>query len=264
MTGPLHFAAVGDVHGRQREMVRLVSRGAAARGVDLDFVVQVGDFEGNRDESDRAGRAPEALLGDFPAFIAGSERFPWPLSVIGGNHEPYRHLDTLAPGTALAQRCIWLGWSGVGDVHGLRIAWQSGIHSAKAFPARRPTAAATASWKQSTYFTAEDIARARTFGPIEVLLLHDWPSGLVARGEDPFAARGLAVKPWFVGNKHARELIDTLAPRLVLCGHLHVPYRRELPRAAGGTTLVRCLASVAEGDDACAYFRVKDGMIEEV
>jgi Icc-related predicted phosphoesterase len=98
----------------------------------------------------------------------------------------------------------------------------------------------------------------RTGGDVDVLLLHDWPSGLVTRGApDPFAGTG--IRPWFVGNAHARALIEALAPRLALCGHLHTAYRGAI-----GTTSVRCLASVAEGDAACALFRTQAGRLAEV
>jgi hypothetical protein len=256
------FAVVGDVHGAQRALVELVRRHERAAGVAVDFVLQVGDFEGNRGETDRLGRAPEAALGDLPDFIGGRERFPWPVWFIGGNHEPYAWLDELGPGAEAAPGCRWLGWSGTREIGGLHVGWLSGIYSPKNFAHARLTSRELPSrreaWKLSTYFRAADIDRARGFGRLDVLLLHDWPSGLVARGgPNPFA--GTPVKPWFVGNAPARELIEALQPRLAACGHLHVGYRGRI-----GATPVRCLASVAEGDAACALFRAQAASIVEV
>ena len=252
------IAAVGDVHGAQHALIDLVRRQERAAGVAVDVVLQVGDFEGNRDEADRAGRAPDAQLGDFPEFVAGRVRFPWPVWFLGGNHEPYRWLDTLAPGAEVAPGCRWLGWVGERRIAGLRVAWLSGIHSAKSFPGERPNAGMGRAWKQSTYFTAADLERLRGISRPDLLLLHDWPAGLVPRGApDPFA--GTPVKPWFVGNPHARALIESLRPRLALCGHLHVGYRGAI-----GATRVRCLAAVADGDAACALFRAQAGVIEEL
>jgi hypothetical protein len=265
--GALIFAAVGDVHGAHRRLIALVERRARATGATPRFVLQVGDFEANRDERDRRGRSPRAALGDFPEVLAGRLRFPWPVWFIGGNHEPYPWLDTLAPGTEIANRCRWLGWSGTRVIDHLRIGWLSGIHSARQFAAPRPAAAAPIppgqAWKLSTYFRADDIARARGFGALEVLMLHDWPSGLIRRGDHPFA--DASVRPWTVGNAPARTVVETLRPPLVLCGHQHVAYRGEVAHADGEPTVVRCLASVEDGDPAVALFeRRADGEIREL
>src|SRR5262245_29566375 len=120
---PVIFAAVGDVHGAQRAMVELVRRRERAGDVAVAAVLQLGDFEGNRGEEDTRGREPDAELGDFPDFAAGRERFPWPVWFIGGNHEPYRWLDTLAPGDETASGCRWLGWCGAREIAGLRVGW---------------------------------------------------------------------------------------------------------------------------------------------
>ncbi len=245
------FAAVGDVHGEHARMVDLLTAWERTSGRQLSFVLQVGDFEANRHENDRLGRSPDAHLGDFPAFLAGARSFPWPVFVMGGNHEPYAWLDGLEPGAELAPNCFWLGWRGSRKLGGLRIGWLGGIHSPKAFAGTRPLAGQGAAWKLSTYFTSEDVAAVAAAAPLDVLMLHDWPAGLVARGTaDPFA--GTAIKPWFVGNQPARTLVDTLQPRLVLCGHMHVAHRALI-----GDSVVRCLASVGQGPGACAFFAIE-------
>jgi hypothetical protein len=256
------FAVVGDVHGEQRALVELVRGRERAAGVAVDFVLQVGDFEGNRGDGDRRGRTKDAILGDLPAFIDGRQRFPWPIWFIGGNHEPYAWLDELEPGSEVAPDCRWLGWCGTREIAGLRIGWLSGIHSPRNFPLPRPRSsdlpAEPKAWKLSTYFRESDLAQARRFGRLDVLLLHDWPSGLVTKGApNPFA--GTTTDAWLVGNPHARGLIETLRPKLTLCGHLHVGYRGLI-----GRTPVRCLASLAEGDAACALFRAQAGSIVEI
>lgn len=85
------FAVVGDVHGDHWAMIRLLNGWEKSRRKSLDFVLQVGDFEPHRSESDLATMAAPAKyrnLGDFPIFARGEAQFPWPLCFIGGNHEP--------------------------------------------------------------------------------------------------------------------------------------------------------------------------------
>lgn len=261
-SGPLIIAVVGDVHGAHRAMVALVERRARAAGVVPSLVLQVGDFEPNRGEVDRGRRSPEAPLGDFADFVAGRARYPWPVWVIGGNHEPYPWLDALEPGSELAPDCRWLGWSGRRNLGGVGVAWLSGIHAPTRFTGERPRGVSGKDWKLATYFTARDVAELSAGGRADLLLLHDWPSGLVARGgPDPFA--GSRVKAWTVGNRHARALIETLRPRVAVCGHMHVGHRAEVRHPDGTGTRVVCLASVAEGDAGCALLRVDADGIRE-
>ena len=93
---PVIFAAVGDVHGSHREMVRQVQELAGELDVRPELVLQVGDFEPHRhldDVESMAAPSRHRSLGDFPDFVAGRERYPWPVVFIGGNHEPYGFLD---------------------------------------------------------------------------------------------------------------------------------------------------------------------------
>ena len=136
MTDEVMFAAVGDVHGHQHLMVERLTRWEVAAGSRLGFVLQVGDFEPHRHEADlvtKTGPARYKRLGDFPDFLHGRAKFPWPVYAIGGNHEPYGWLDEMAEGGVLAPNCSYLGRAGCTEIEGLRVAFLSGIYSPKAF-----------------------------------------------------------------------------------------------------------------------------------
>ncbi|MFP2906097.1 metallophosphoesterase [Pyxidicoccus sp. 3LFB2] len=254
------FAAVGDVHGHINRMVNELRHQAAVRHRQFDFVLQVGDFEPHRDEADLATMAAPAKyrqLGDFGTYYKVRRGFPWPLYFIGGNHEPYGYLDTHPEGFELTRNCNYLGRVGVVDLHGLRVVGVSGIHSPEHFRSARPplSALGSVSNKDFTYFNERDLEQALELGPADVLLVHDWPSGII----DPADAAGFegqrrSPSHDTVGNEYARLLVDALQPRLVLCGHLHKAYRATVQHPSGKTTLVRCLASVGQGDAAYGVF----------
>lgn len=268
---PLTFAAVGDVHGQMHAMVRLLQKIEQRLGRALDFVLQVGDFEPHRHADDLATMAaPQKYrkLGDFSAFHEGSARFPWPVCFIGGNHEPYGFLDRMPQGGPVAERCTYLGRAGAIDLAGMRVVGLSGIHDEPTYRGGRPPVELihTTSLKAYVGFTEAEVERAAELGPADVLLLHDWPSGLV---ETPslaeLAALGRSVSHRReVGNAPARMLIELLEPRLVLCGHMHE--RRRASVAIGAARVpVLCLASMHEGRDAIAVFeRGADGSLEEI
>lgn len=257
------LAGIGDVHGHQAAAIALVEAAARRFGVAVSQALQVGDFEANRDDRDRVGRAPGAQLGDFPRLASGSLALPWPLWFIGGNHEPWTWLDALPAPCKIAPRCRYLGRSGSAPCGDLHLAWLSGIVSPRWSSQERPAAGPGVLWKRATYIAPSDLAPLAQLARIDVLLVHDWPRGLVARGApSPFPAGG--PPPWAVGNALARALVDRLRPRLVLCGHLHVPYRTTLRHADGSTTLVRCLDAVGNGPGAVAIVRIDRDTLTEL
>lgn len=266
----LTFAAVGDVHGQMRAMVRLLEGMERRLGRALDFVLQVGDFEPHRGEDDLATMAaPQKYrkLGDFAAFHEGAAIFPWPVHFIGGNHEPHGFLDRMPLGGEVAPRCRYLGRVGALEIAGLRVVGLSGIHDEGTYQRGRPPIEdiRTTSLKSYVGFTEHEVQRAAELGPADVLLLHEWPEGLVeAPSLAELAAQGRPLTHREIGNAPARMLIELLQPKLVLCGHMHERRRAEIV-AGGARVLVHCLASMHEGREAVAVFeRAADGVLREI
>lgn len=261
------FAAVGDVHGHMNQMVNHLRHSTEVFHRQFDLVLQVGDFEPHRDEADLATMAAPAKyrhLGDFEAYHKVRRGFPWPLYFIGGNHEPYGYLDTHPEGFELIRHCHYLGRVGVMDLHGLRVVGLSGIHSEEAFRDARPplSALGSVSNKDFTYFNERDVEQALELGHADVLLLHDWPSGIVdPKDATAFQGQRRSFSHDSVGNEYARLLVDALQPKLVLCGHLHRSYATEIQHPSGKKTSVRCLASVEQGREAYGYFGISGGSL---
>ncbi|QSQ25890.1 metallophosphoesterase [Pyxidicoccus parkwayensis] len=256
------FAAVGDVHGHMNRMVNHLRHATDVFHQQFDFVLQVGDFEPHRDEADLATMAAPAKyrhLGDFDAYHRLRRGFPWPVYFIGGNHEPYGYLDTHPEGFELTRHCHYLGRVGVMDLHGLRVVGLSGVYSEEHFTKQRPplSALGSVSNKDFTYFNERDLEQALELKHADVLLLHDWPSGVITP-EDAARFEGQRRSPSYdaVGNDYARLLVDALQPKLVLCGHLHQHYAGTLQHPSGKKTEVRCLSSVEEGWSAFAYYEL--------
>ncbi|HRI63879.1 MAG TPA: metallophosphoesterase [Polyangium sp.] len=265
------FAAVGDVHGRMHAMVRMLSGWEASTRQTLLFVLQVGDFEPIRHEDDLSSLAAPAkyrTIGEFPDFFNGRAVFPWPVYFIGGNHEPYGLLDTIPDGGQVIHNCTYIGRTGVIEIGGLRIAGLSGIFQADAFERRRPSLQdlGKTSKKEYTYFRKDDIDSAANFESIDILLVHEWPDGVIApEHADEFENIRRSSRYDAVGNEYARLLMEVLEPRLVLCGHMHKRYHHRLRLESGKFVDVRCLAHMDAGRDAVAIYRVaEDGTLVEV
>lgn len=269
-TQDFYFAAVGDVHGRMRRMVQLLQDWSRRAHRPLAFVLQVGDFEPHRHEADLATMAAPAKykhLGDFPEFHSRRARFPWPLYFIGGNHEPYGFLDSAPEGFELTPHCRYLGRVGAQETHGLRVVGLSGIHEPETFRQPRPSVEqlGAVSPKAFASFNEADVDRALALERADVLLVHEWPSGVVdAADAGDFEQQRRSMSYDTVGNEYARLLVEALQPRLVLCGHMHKAYRGSIRHSSGQISSVCCLDHVAHGRTSFAIFQVTQGEIREV
>jgi predicted phosphodiesterase len=220
------IAVAGDVHGALDRLGELLERFARAVGRRVDLLLQVGDLE-----------LPE----DAPAF-------PFETIFVSGNHETWERLDLPAPGFT------YVGRAGVVERLGLRIGGLSGIHhpaiSEGPGPGRRE------------HGTRADVAALLALGAVDVLLVHDWPQGVLA-DKDRARLRPAPRSAALVGSPHARLAVDRLAPPWVFAGHHHVPYARDWDRGDGHPARVRCLADVASGPSSVAFLAWDGRTLEE-
>jgi Icc-related predicted phosphoesterase len=178
-------------------------------------VVVVSDLHGDLDSARRAVDrfGPELILscgdwGDpeevdearFAAMLAVA-----PIYTTFGNHDP---MDLLHRFRNADDSPVLLPQGEVRDVLGLNIAAIGGIWAK--------------SHKKPYYVTDEDVAdfaaRISRSGPVDILLTHGCPVGLADL--TPSGRHG--------GQRCFLDANKAIAPRLHLCGHLHVPQDRTL------------------------------------
>ncbi len=223
------FALVGDIHGRFEVLSEALDV-ARGRWGQFDFVLAVGDAEPNRDYEDHLGVVGPPRyrkVGDFPRVAAGDINLRAPLYFIAGNHDPYPALDQAGAGE-WAPGVWWLGRWGITKIQDVNVGFLSGIFSRKYSDTPEPKRGDA---KQRIYWhrsELEQLTRAarRYHGRVDVLLTHDWPSGVgTNRAGEP------------VGDLSVRRLAEKLRPRVHACGHMHYDHRANI-----GSTQVVCLA----------------------
>ena len=265
-----HFAVIGDVNGAMHEMSRQVHRFERRSGRVLEFVLQVGNFGPNRDAADlttHAAHSREKTLGDFPEFASGRAQFPWEVIFIGGAHEPYGFLDEHADGGTLADNCTYLGRAGCVERAGLRIGGLSGVYSEPHYSTDRPPLADMphASKKLFTYFNSRDVDRLLDMAPLDILLLHEWPAGVIRPADrQRLDAHAHRLHLNATDCPVLRELIDLVRPRWVFCSRLQTSYLAKLGPAKHPTTHVRCLGALSGPDDAMSLMCHNRDMIWEI
>jgi len=269
--GDTLFAAVGDVHGEMHAMVSLAESWEAQSGLRISFVLQTGDFEPHRHETDlqtMAAPSKHKRVGDFPDFAAGSSSFPWPVYFIGGNHDPYGFLDQHPQGAQIAHNCHYLGRVALTVLSGLRVVSLTGIYREKDYSGKRPPvdSLGTISNKVFASFNETDIDAALSYDHADVLVMHDWPADIV-HPEDLSKVQAQCRRLRFahLGNQYSRLLVGLLNPQLVLCGHMHIPYEAQIRNSADATSKVHCLGRASQGSDGLEVFRIdKDGEVHVV
>jgi Icc-related predicted phosphoesterase len=170
-----------------------------------------GDLAGVRRACDRA--KPDVILScgdwgdpeefDEPAFAALLATVP--IYTTFGNHDP---MDRLARLLNRDRSPVLLPQGATRDVEGLNVAAIGGIWAK--------------SHKKPHYVTDDDVAEAADriagTGPVDILITHGCPIGLADL--TPSGRHG--------GQRCFLEANKTIAPRLHLCGHLHVAQERTL------------------------------------
>ena len=247
------FLAIGDVHGHWDRVIDAISSASWFLGHAPDLVLQVGDAEALRTEEDLAAvHTPSKYRSRGVSSALEPGDLKSPVYFIGGNHEPYEPLDVAAMNASAVpipwgHNVYYLGRAGAMSIHGLNIAWLSGIERGEMLPVRHTGK------KERTYYLASevDIAKRRgvMLGEIDVVITHDWPSG---------------IRNWR-GTDLIRSLTETLEPQLHVCGHLHASHEAVI-----GKTTVHALNAVPgdkHGDDRYGWWRLyrkEDGQIRQV
>lgn len=196
----------------------LKSARAAIRCVGPDLLLCCGDW----------GDSEEVSANDLAWFTA-----KLPILSTFGNHDPLELLRGLKNQDGSA---VLLAQGEVRTVGELRIAAIGGIWAK--------------SHRMPHYVTDNDVAefaaRAAAEGPVDILMTHGCPVGLADL--TPTGRHG--------GQRCFLEAFKAIAPRLHLCGHLHVPQERVLKN---GRTVIN-VGATSEGS--FAVIEAKDGQLD--
>ncbi|MBN9683953.1 MULTISPECIES: metallophosphoesterase [unclassified Corallococcus] len=247
----LLVAALGDIHGRFHRVEAWLDALEQARGRKVDLVLAVGDVEAFRHADDhRRKAAKRSMPAEFAGYADGIRRMKRPLYFIGGNNEDFEALHDLPEGGELAPDVHYLGRAGLRTLGPLRVAYLSGIHAPRFIdqPLKRPTSLDTA--KQAGYFRTPEVEQVAALRDVDLLLVHEWPRGIVQKARDERLAPARPLPSPWIGNPVTRKLVDTVHPRWVLCGHSHKPFAVTLDSHGRALSRVACLDQAARPDTA--------------
>ena len=215
----VNFAVFGDIHGRQDSMYECAIEWEKESNRAIDAVLQLGDFETIRGDSDFSHYyAPKKYhhISDFSEYYSGLKEAPFLTVFIGGNHEAWGVLKKHNSGGFVAPNIYYLGRAGVLNVKGVSIGGLTGVYSPKRY--RSPLSKEPChDWK---YYREEDV-KALEDKKIDILLLHDWVrpvSGIEIDKERNIPAN---LKQNSSAHSPSLELVTKTQPKYVLMGHVH-------------------------------------------
>lgn len=244
----LKVAVVGCAHGELESLYTAISETEQAGGIKVDVVICAGDFQAVRNEFDLQSLACPPKYRDMRSFwkyYAGHLVAPVPTIFIGGNHEASNHLQEIPLGGLVAPNIYFLGYAGVVNFRGLRIAGVSGTYVDHAYLRKRTERPPyTGPAARSVYHLREEDVRrvlrlrrrndidaddGTACKPIDIVLSHDWPKGITDYGNveqllraKPFLATEIAQGSF--GNAPMTQVLHTLQPKYWFSAHMHVKF----------------------------------------
>lgn len=233
---PVRIAFAGDWHMNTTWATYAIRR---ARQLGAEVVVHCGDF-GWTFPADYLAAIDEAL-GDMPLLF------------VDGNHENFDVLYRVPVGEdglrRLSRNVFHLPRGFRWEWGGVRFMALGGAYSVD-----RPWRKSGESWWVEEMVTPEQVMAAAAGGPVDVLVSHDCPAGVVIPGIDD--RQGPA--PWpevelLRAHEHRlvlREVVDAVRPRLLVHGHYHVAYDSRAQLGFGPMAVIGldCDGTTIEGN----------------
>lgn len=225
---------VGDTHANTAWLLNVL---ATARALDVEVVVQLGDFGVYRHAPDFLALARRARpdYGVDLWFLDGNhEEFPYLRTVAATGHRLER--GVLAP-VEIAPGFIYLPRGARVELAGRTVLCVGGATSVD-----RTMRTAGVDWFPEERLSDAEIAGAIAGGRVDILLSHDAPSGWAIPGL--LSPRDM---PWFwrgeldAAIEHRRrlgEVFVAVQPTVVVHGHYHSAYRLRLDREWGPVDVI--------------------------
>lgn len=231
----MKIAVEGCAHGELDKIYDTIKGLEEQHNFKVDLLIICGDFQAVRNAADMECMAvPRKYqeMKDFYRYYSGEIKAPVLTIVIGGNHEASNYLAELPYGGWLCENIYYMGYAGVVNVNGVRIAGLSGIYKGQDYlKGRFERAPYTESTKRSAYHLRNlDVFRLKQLQePIDIMLTHDWPRGIYNYGNKD---RLLRQKQFFrqeveenrLGCRPTEELLHKLKPAYWFAAHLHCKF----------------------------------------
>lgn len=162
---------------------------------------------------------------------------------IGGNHEASNFLQELPYGGWVAPNIYYLGYAGVVNYKGLRIAGISGIYYGYDYfkghhespPYDQNSIRSVYHYRQLEIFRLQQVSQN-----VDIMVSHDWPTDVYNYGD---AAQLIRFKPHFrdeihenkLGSPPLYELMKIMKPEYWFAGHLHCKFAAVVPHEEDNT-----------------------------
>ncbi|XP_052845098.1 LOW QUALITY PROTEIN: lariat debranching enzyme [Drosophila gunungcola] len=236
----MKVAIEGCAHGELERIYETIAGIEKESGTKIDLLLCCGDFQSTRNLEDLQTMAvPKKYLDmcSFYKYYSGELVAPVLTIFIGGNHEASNYLQELPYGGWVAPNIYYLGYAGVVNVNGVRIAGISGIYKGHDFlrghheypPYTESTCRSVYHVRQLEVFRLKQLS-----GKVDIFLSHDWPTGIYEYGNK---AQLLRKKPYFaadmesgkLGSQPLEELLKAVQPAYWFAAHLHCKFAALVP-----------------------------------
>ena len=127
----MKIAVEGCCHGELDKIYETLEHLERKENIKVDLLLCCGDFQAVRNENDLCCMAVPLKyrhMETFYKYYSGEKKAPLLTIFIGGNHEASNHLWELPYGGWVAPNIYYLGYAGVVNFGGIRIAGLSGIY----------------------------------------------------------------------------------------------------------------------------------------
>ncbi|XP_071451969.1 lariat debranching enzyme [Hetaerina americana] len=236
----MKIAVEGCAHGELEKIYEAIEHLQQKEGIKVDLLLCCGDFQSTRNLQDLKCMAVPLkykAICTFYKYFSGEKIAPILTVFVGGNHEASNYLQELPYGGWVAPNIYYMGYAGVINIAGVRIAGISGIYKGRDYfkgHYEKPP------YSDDTKISAYHVRNVEVFRmkqvqqPIDVFLSHDWPTGVCKHGD---TARLLQKKPFFtdevitnrLGSEPNGELLTCLKPSYWFAAHLHVKFAALVP-----------------------------------
>ena len=241
----IRVAVEGCCHGELDAIYASVLETQRRNGITIDLLLICGDFQACRNEQDLNCMAvPQKYrsMASFYKYYSGEAEAPILTIFVGGNHEASNHLCELYHGGWVAPKIYYLGYAGVVQVGGLRIAGLSGIFKSGDYRQghwERPPYD-NGSMRSAYHVREYDVWKLlQLSGKVDIFLSHDWPRGVHRHGDE---RRLLQTKRFLqqevqtntLGNPHTVAVMEKLRPDYWFAAHLHTKFAALVKHARDG------------------------------